>query len=117
MSPAELTSVAGQMKPRRMRAGDELVRQGDIGLELFVIRSGKVEVLQTQGGDTRKLAELDSGDFFGERALITGEPRVATVRALEGGVVYTLDKGSFQQAIESSPSFKEQVLSVYFQRQ
>ena len=117
LSPASLTGVAERMKPRRMRPGDELVRQGEIGLELFVIRSGKVEVVAGQNGDMRKLAELGSGDFFGERALITGEPRMATVRATEEGIVYTLDKESFQMAINSSPTFKEQVLAVYFQRQ
>ena len=117
LSPASLTGVAERMKPRRMRPGDELVRQGEIGLELFVIRSGRVEVVAGQNGDLRKLAELGSGDFFGERALITGEPRMATVRATEEGIVYTLDKESFQMAINASPTFKEQVLAVYFQRQ
>jgi putative ABC transport system ATP-binding protein len=117
LSPASLTGIAERMKARRMRPGDDLVRQGDIGLELFVIRSGKVEVVVREAAAERKLAELASGNFFGERALITGEPRMATVRAVEEGIVYTLDKESFEMAINSSPSFKEQVLSVYFQRQ
>jgi putative ABC transport system ATP-binding protein len=117
LSPASLTGIAERMKARRMQPGDDLVRQGDIGLELFVIRSGKVEVVVREAAAERKLAELASGNFFGERALITGEPRMATVRAVQEGVVYTLDKESFEMAINSSPSFKEQVLSVYFQRQ
>lgn len=117
LGPTALTGIAERMKPRRMRAGDELVRQGEIGHELFVIRSGRVEVLVSEAGGTRKLADLGSGDFFGERALITGDPRMATVRAIEDGVAYTLDKESFQAALHSSPSFKEQILSVYFQRQ
>ena len=117
LSTAALTGVAERMKPRRMRAGDDLVRQGEIGLELFVIRSGGVEVLVGANGATRKVADLGAGDFFGERALITGEPRVATVRSTEDGIVYTLDKESFDMAVNSSPTFKEQVLAVYFQRQ
>jgi len=117
LSPVALTGIAERMKPRRMRVGDELVRQGDIGHELFVIRSGKVDVLVTDQGQTRKVADLDSGDFFGERALITGDPRSATVRASEEGIVYTLDKEAFHAALNSSPTFKEQVLTVYFQRQ
>jgi energy-coupling factor transporter ATP-binding protein EcfA2 len=63
-----LTGIAERMKPRRMRVGDALVRQGEIGLELFVIRSGKVDVLVTDGRGTRKVADLGQGDFFGERA-------------------------------------------------
>jgi putative ABC transport system ATP-binding protein len=107
-----LTGIAERMKPHRMR-----VRQGEIGLELFVIRSGKVDVLVTDGRGTRKVADLGQGDFFGERALITGEPRIATVTASEDGIVYTLDKASFEAALDSSPTFREQVLAVYFQRQ
>jgi CRP-like cAMP-binding protein len=117
LSPAALTGIAGHMKPRPMHAGDALVQQGDIGLELFVIRNGRVEVLVAGDTGTHKVAELGAGDFFGERALITGEPRMATVKAIEEGIVYTLDKESFETALNSSPSFKEQILSVYFQRQ
>jgi putative ABC transport system ATP-binding protein len=117
MSPVSLTGVAERMRQRRMRVGEDLVRQGDIGQELFVIRSGAVEILVTDASGTRKIADLGQGSFFGERALITGEPRMATVRATEDGVVYTLDKDSFQAALAASPSFKEQILSVYFQRQ
>ncbi len=117
LSPTALTDIAEHMKPRRMHVGDELVRQGEIGLELFVIRRGKVDVLVTDDSGMHKVAELGSGDFFGERALITGEPRIATVTATEEGIAYTLDKESFQTALNSSPTFKAQVLSVYFQRQ
>jgi CRP-like cAMP-binding protein len=117
LGASALTGIAERMKPRRMRVGDALVPQGEIRLELFVIRSGKVDVLVTDGRGTRKVADLRQGDFFGERALITGEPRIATVTASEDGIVYTLDKASFEAALDSSPTFREQVLAVYFQRQ
>jgi CRP-like cAMP-binding protein len=60
---------------------------------------------------------LKEGDFFGEIALITGQPRTATVRAKEKVECYTLDKASFQDAIATSDSFKEQIYKAYFQRQ
>jgi CRP-like cAMP-binding protein len=60
---------------------------------------------------------LKEGDFFGEKALITGQPRSATIRAKERVECYTLDKGSFQEAIAASDSFKQQIYKAYFQRQ
>ena len=57
------------------------------------------------------------GDFFGERALITGEPRNATIVA-EGPVeAYALGKDDFQNAMNLSASFKDQLVGAYFQRQ
>jgi EmrB/QacA subfamily drug resistance transporter len=117
LSPAALSQVVERMKPRPMRVGQELIRQGDIGLELFIIDSGSVEVLMTNKTGTRKVADLRRGDFFGERALISGEPRNATVRAKEDGLLYTLDKDSFQAALRASPTFMEQMSAVAFERQ
>ena len=54
------------------------------------------------------------GEFFGEIALMTGEPRSATVVATEAVELYTLRKDDFQAAIEASTTFREQLLKVFF---
>ena len=56
------------------------------------------------------------GDFFGELALISGEPRNATVAATEPLDAFVLGKADFQAAIEASASFREQLYRVYFLR-
>ena len=117
LDPGALAGIAEKMRPRSIPAGENLIVQGEVGLELFIVRTGRVEVVVRKGDETRKVAELGQGDFFGERALITGDERSATVRALEDVVVYTLDKATFQAALQTSPSFREQVFSIYFQRQ
>ncbi len=117
LTPAALTGVAERMTARPVAAGEDIIRQGEAGLEMFVIRDGVVDILQDNAGVQRKLAQLKVGDFFGERALITGEPRQATVRAATDGLVYSLDKASFDAAMTASPTFKDQVFSIYFQRQ
>jgi CRP-like cAMP-binding protein len=71
--------------------GDFIIRQGDAGDCLFVIRSGRVQVTQ----DTRMLAVLGAGDSFGEVSLVTGKPRTASVRALEPAELLVLQRDDF----------------------
>ncbi|MEI4861406.1 cyclic nucleotide-binding domain-containing protein, partial [Klebsiella pneumoniae] len=87
-------------------------RQGDPGDKLYIIRSGSAEVLVAKEGDSRQVATLGQGDFFGEAALISGEPRNATVRALEALETYTLGKDDFKHVIESSPPFRDELRRV-----
>jgi len=67
-------------------------------------------------GESR-VALLKEGEFFGERALLTGEPRNATVVTREEVEAYTLDKAEFEAALEASAPFKEQLYRVFFLRQ
>jgi CRP-like cAMP-binding protein len=60
---------------------------------------------------------LGPGCCFGEHALITDEPRNATVVAREDLEVYTLGKEDFRNAVATSPSFREQLYKIIFQRQ
>ena len=112
LSPTELTHVAEKMTKRQFIAGDVVMRQGEAGEEFFLISDGSVEVMR-EGHD---VASLGAGDFFGEGALITGEPRNATVVAKDKLDTYVLGKGDFRAAIEASRSFRDQLYRVYFLR-
>lgn len=70
---------------RAFDAGDVIVREGESGVGVFMIRSGKVEVVkrQGQGDDEERLATLGVGEVYGEIALLTDFPSSASVRALE----------------------------------
>jgi putative ABC transport system ATP-binding protein len=112
LTPIELTNVAEKMTKRRFVKGDVIIRQGDIGEEFFLISDGTVEVMR-EGHD---VAALGAGDFFGEGALITGEPRNATVVANDDLDTYVLGKPDFRAAIAASVSFRDQLYRVYFLR-
>jgi CRP-like cAMP-binding protein len=79
-----LRRLAARLKRLDVPAGDTIIRQGEGGEECYLLRSGRVEVLArgAQAGE-RKLATRGPGSVFGEAALLTDEPRNATVRALE----------------------------------
>jgi putative ABC transport system ATP-binding protein len=100
------------MKKRHFAAGETIIREGEPGEDFFLISDGEVEVIRSD----HEVARLGPGDFFGEVALISGEPRNATVVA-EGGVdAYALGKTDFQTALATSQSFRDQLYRVYFMR-
>ena len=119
LTPTEITNIAEKMKRRRYAKDEIIIREGDPGEEFFLIGQGSVDVRKRMSGtvDTH-LTFLNEGNFFGERALIVDEPRNATCAAASDRVeVFALGKADFKLALETSPSFKGQVESIYFQRQ
>jgi putative peptide zinc metalloprotease protein len=113
MPLAQVALLASAMKPQRAAAGEEVVRQGDPGTALYVIRSGEVEVLvEREGpaegpaeGDDRppkRVAVLGRGEYFGEIALVESVPRTATVRALADCELLTLEKEDFDRRVGKS---------------
>ena len=112
LTPLELTNVAEKMTKRQFVAGDVVIRQGDAGEEFYLISDGTVEVMR----EGHEVATLGAGDFFGEGALITGEPRNATVVANDNVETYMLGEADFRAAIEASRSFRDQLYRVYFLR-
>jgi len=116
LTPATLSDVARKMARERYEAGATLIRQGEAGDKFYLIHAGRVTISVSDGGARTMLATLGKGEFFGERALVTGEPRNATVVALEPLEVYTLGTEGFRAALEASASFKEELLNVLFAR-
>jgi putative ABC transport system ATP-binding protein len=117
LTPRTLTEVADEMIPEKHPAATTIVRQGDPGDKFYVVKSGTVDVIVGDGASRRTVATLGKGDFFGEAALLTGEPRNATVVAKEDLEVYTLGKEQFQSVIQASASFEEEVRKALFERQ
>ena len=92
--------------------GKVICEQGEVAGDAFLVFSGKVRVVKSiQGRKPLTLSTLMRGDFFGERGLLSNEPRVATVRASEDSVVIRFAKKEFQQYLESHNPLK-----VYFTR-
>lgn len=116
LSPAELTNVAAKMKRVAFDPRDIIIREGDSGEDFFLIRDGAVSVFQTSAGPN-PIATLGTGQCFGERALIADEPRNATIVAANAVVAYSLGKSDFRAAVAASPSFRDQLYEIYFQRQ
>jgi len=115
--PHTLTQVADKMELTDYKPGDIVFRQGDPGDNFYLIRSGEAEVVVRDDKGENVAATLDEGSFFGEKALMTGEPRNATIRAKTSLTLCGLDKNEFHQTMEASATFKEELRKVLFERQ
>jgi putative ABC transport system ATP-binding protein len=112
LTPHELTNVAERMMRKQFMPNEVIIREGDVGEELFLISEGEVEVDR----EGHEVARLGPGDFFGELSLMSGNPRNATVVATKPVDTYVLGKPDFDAAIEASAGFREQLRRVYFAR-
>jgi putative ABC transport system ATP-binding protein len=112
LTPNELTHVAERMTKRHYLPGDVVIQQGDIGHELFLVSDGGVRVERSG----QEVARLGPGEFFGELALLSGNPRNATVVATDPLETYVLGEPDFRSAMDKSESFRDQLRRVYFLR-
>ena len=112
LTPRQLTDVAEKMSKRHYAAGETIIRMGDPGEEFFLVSDGEVEVSRADC----EVARLGPGNFFGEVALISGEPRNATVVAQKAVDTYVLGKTDFEAALAASQSFRDQLYRTYFLR-
>ena len=82
LDPEDLQRVAAVADERTFAPGTAIVREGEVGDELFVILEGRVRVEKLDAeGSSRSIRTYDPGDHFGELAVLLERPRVATVVA------------------------------------
>ena len=115
VTPRTLTRVADEFNIENYAPGDQIIRQGDPGDRFYLIRQGKVSV--RKGNPEVPIAELAEGDFFGEMALLSGQPRNASVWAKESCLLYSLHKDRFHAALAETVSMEAEVREAYFDRQ
>lgn len=88
-------------------AGQVIIRQGDIGRAMYILQSGRVEVVQERDGAEERLATLGPGEHFGEIAVLKDTRRTATVRALEPVTVLRISREETKMLSETFRPFGE----------
>ena len=83
---------------------------------MFVVQSGRVEVLQATDSGEQHLAFLETGDFFGEMAVFEKETRSATVRASAESRVLKVDKKTLLRRIKEDPLLAVNLLQTMSHR-
>ena len=99
------------------RDGEEIIHQGNTGVSLYVVQSGRVEVVQeTNNGSMQHLAYLEAGSFFGEMSVFEKEVRSATVRAAGDARVLKIDKKTLLRRIREDPLLAVNLLKTMSHR-
>jgi CRP-like cAMP-binding protein len=117
LNEQEQRALAGRLRVAPFVRGEAMTQQGATAHWLYLIIKGEAEV-RVSGADnvSERLAPLGAGDFFGERGMMTGEPRSATVIALTDVECYRLDKEAFHDILLSRPEIAEHISEVLARR-
>ena len=102
----DLKFLAGMLKEKKVRSGENVITEGTSGDEMYVLIEGKVDVLKTTVyGDQFVVATMDAKEqcVFGEMAMIDSEKRSATVRARKDCVTLSITRKDFDRFCEERP--------------
>lgn len=117
LEPKELQSLAGILMPRRILKGQAVFLQGDPGDEMYLLLEGRIRIAcESLSGREITLDILKDGGFFGEMALLDGEPRSATAVAETPGQLLVLRRADFQSFLHRSPAASIALLAFLSRR-
>jgi uncharacterized membrane protein len=104
LSDEDREALGGRMNARAFRAGDMVFSQGDAGSSMYLVQSGAVRVFlpATESSAVVVLAELRTGEYFGELAVFDDKPRSASVRALVDTVLLELTRSDLAEHLGRS---------------
>ena len=106
-SKTELRQLARIADEIDLREGTVLTREGRSGREFFVLIDGTAQVTK----EGKRIVDVGSGDWFGEIALLTDQPRTATVTATSPVDVLVITDRRFREVVETMPSIALKVLA------
>lgn len=116
LSADEVLMLARAAMSHVFAPGETVIRAGDPGSSMFVVHNGRVAVQINDKGRLRTVATLNEGDFFGEMALFTGEPRTANVVALEETEVLEIGHKAMKGIFETNPGLVESLSYIIVER-
>jgi cAMP-dependent protein kinase regulator len=100
LDPRDLTKISDALTSVTFPDGERIINKGDVGEVFYIIREGTVKVHDIGFGDSTYVDQLlSSGDYFGERALITGDPRAANVTATSNCTCLCLSRDTFEKVL------------------
>jgi CRP-like cAMP-binding protein/thioredoxin reductase/Fe-S-cluster-containing hydrogenase component 2 len=106
LSALDVAGVLKSAEPKEVKAGEIVVREGDEGHDIFIVRSGSMTVEKEIGGKAVFLNYIPAGSYFGEMALVDGGRRTATVRAAIKSEVTRLDGEVFRALLAAKPALR-----------
>ena len=118
LTEAELASLCPHLRHAPFAQGEIMTREGAEAHWLYLICRGQAIIkVGLPSGEQRFVAKLGQGDFFGERALLTGERRAATVIAETECECWRLDRDGFKDVVQKRPEIAQELSRILAARQ
>jgi len=112
-----LKQIAEYSVSRSYKKGETIISQGDPGIGLFIISSGKVKIIkELLRGEKLEIATHGPGDFVGEMAVLDNAARTASVVALEDTECLVITAWDFKARMKAHPEIAFELLPVVVQR-
>lgn len=104
-----LTAIGRCCRRERYARGELVFAEGDLSDRMYVVQSGQVKVISDHNGSEQVFSYLSPGDFFGETALLTGEPRSAGVRVVIDSELISLGRQELQDLMDQYPAISVEI--------
>ena len=119
LKDAEIETIASTGRLWHFGRGEHIVKQGEAGSSLFLVLGGSaaVDIKVPDDGRVVTVAHLHTGDFFGEKSLLTGESRSASVVAETDLEVVEVEKANILPILENNPGIMEDFSKRLAERQ
>lgn len=92
------------------KADDYVFREGDDTTDIYIIREGEIEIVRSWAAESKQLALLEVGDFFGEMSLLEEQPRQVSAHALTDYKLLRIDHSTFDQMVQEKPEIAVRML-------
>jgi Cyclic nucleotide-binding domain len=116
LTTQEFIAVAILLVRRVAKVGEVIVREGDPGDSMFIVSTGEVRATVLRDGQQLPVATMRDGDFFGEMAVLSGEPRTATVTAVKATELLELNRENLREVCSRHPHVEAKIRLAYDER-
>lgn len=108
-----IKDLVSSLKLLKFKKGDVIITEGDAGKNLYIIISGSVDVIGTEG---ISIATLGTGEIFGEMSLLSGDPVGATIKVVESSKILSLQGEYFRKVLNKHPSLQMYIARLLARR-
>lgn len=106
----DLERLASSVTERHFSSGSDILKEGEVGVAMFVVVSGNVEAVKNEGGSEVHLADIGPGEAFGDMALFEHFPRSATIRAKSDVECLAITEWDMHAELRTEPAIAVQMI-------
>ena len=112
----DMEIVINAMEEKKYKSGDIIIKQGENGDILYCIEEGECECYKKIENEEKLVKKYQSGDSFGELALLYNSPRAATVKAITDVITWCLDRETFNNIVKDAAQKKREKYETFLKK-